>query len=106
MGSEGDCEEEDLLLEDAALKVWNKRAPHPFNAVYIGRPSKWGNPWEIGVHGTRAHVIALYRDYILNRPKLLAAVKKELVGKDLLCFCSPNSCHGDFLLQLANEVVE
>ena len=29
--------------------------------VYIGRPSKWGNPFVIGRDGARADVIAKYR---------------------------------------------
>ena len=83
-------------------KVLNKyRDTIPPDAIYIGRPSKWGNPYVIGRDGSRALVIARYRDYILKSP-LLGAVLAELAGKDLVCFCSPKPCHGDVLLEIAN----
>jgi hypothetical protein len=67
--------------------------------VYIGRPSKWGNPYIIGKDGTRQEVIEKYRDYILTRPNLLASLP-ELEGKILGCWCSPKPCHGEVLLEL------
>ena len=68
--------------------------------IYIGRPSKWGNPFEIGKDGSREEVIAKYRDYIMLKPELLAALP-ELKGKVLGCWCSPLACHGDVLAELA-----
>ena len=69
--------------------------------LYIGRPSKWGNPYVIGRDGSRELVVARYRDYILKSP-LLGAVLAELRGKDLICCCAPKPCHGDVLLEIAN----
>lgn len=74
----------------------------PSDAVYIGRTTKWGNPFKIGVDGDRSWVIKLYRDYLLSNPQLITAVKNELRGKDLICHCSPEACHGDVLLEVAN----
>ena len=73
--------------------------------VYVGRPSKWGNPFAIGRDGTRDQVIAKYRNYILNSPQLLAQLG-ELKGKTLGCWCSPKACHGDVLAELANTPPE
>ena len=73
------------------------------DAVYIGRPSKWGNPFIIGPDGDRTDVIEQYYAYIMDTPKLYDAAKKELRGKDLVCFCAPRACHGDVLLLIANE---
>ncbi len=70
--------------------------------VYIGRPSKWGNPFRSGVDGTRAEVIAKYRKYLLDSPELLEQLP-ELEGKVLACWCSPKPCHGDVLLELLAE---
>lgn len=70
--------------------------------VYIGRPSKWGNPFLIGRDGDRALVIARYRDYIRNRPDLLKDLG-ELEGKVLGCWCKPSACHGDVLVELLSE---
>lgn len=77
--------------------------------VYIGRPSKWGNKFEIGrphpVHGhgmTREEVIALYKHWILGRPDLLRALP-GLRDKVLGCWCAPKACHGDVLIDLAGR---
>jgi hypothetical protein len=71
--------------------------------VYIGRPSTWGNPFEIGVHGTRDGVIEKYRRHMLRRlaeePGLRRQLE-ELRGKRLACWCAPLPCHGDVLLEL------
>lgn len=72
-------------------------------AVYVGRPSKWGNPFLIGRDGDRAEVIQSFRAYIDNRPDLVQAAQRELRGKDLVCWCSPLPCHADVLLEIANS---
>lgn len=83
-------------------RVLNKRVSGvPAGAVYIGRPSKWGNPFVIGRDGSREDVIAKYREYVLGNKALMAALH-ELRGKDLVCWCAPCACHGDVLLELAN----
>jgi hypothetical protein len=68
--------------------------------VFIARPSKWGNPFIIGVHGSRLDVIKKYQSWIFTQPKLLADLW-ELKGKKLGCHCTPALCHGHFLAQLA-----
>lgn len=73
-----------------------------YHDVYIGRPSKWGNPFVMGRDGTREEVIEKYRQLLLSNPKLLEEVK-ELKGKILGCWCSPKKCHGDVLADLANR---
>lgn len=75
-----------------------KRAKHD---VYIGRPSKWGNPFEIGKDGDRETVIRKYREWVVTQPHLIAALP-ELRGKVLGCWCAPQACHGDVLVSLAN----
>jgi len=67
-----------------------------------GRPGKFGNPFKIGVDGSRERVIILYRAWLLSQPLLAAKVKKELCNKILGCWCAPLSCHGDVLLEIAN----
>jgi len=71
--------------------------------VYIGRPSKWGNPHVIGRDGTREEVIARYENYILGRPDLLHDLS-ELKDKRLGCYCSPLPCHGDVLARLVETM--
>lgn len=85
-------------------KVWNKRDPKcPKDAVYIGRPSKWGNPFVIGKDGDRDEVIRQYELMLRFTAHLMQQARKELRGKDLKCWCAPLPCHGDVLLRIANE---
>jgi len=73
--------------------------------VYIGRGSKWGNPFVIGKDGDRAEVIEQYKRWLLGiitipdrvRPTTKEA-DQELLGKVLGCHCSPEACHGDVLV--------
>lgn len=74
--------------------------------ISIGRPSKWGNPYshldntlaEFKV-GSRLEAINKYRTWILSQPQLLADLH-ELKGKTLGCWCKPQACHGDVLIEL------
>ena len=72
--------------------------------VYIGRPSKWGNPFVLGKDGNREEVIEKYKAWIEAQPTLLEAARKELKGKTLGCWCSPRLCHGDVLIDIANDI--
>lgn len=83
------------------MTVLNKRISSA--GVYIGRPSKWGNPFVIGRDGSRADVVRKFEEYLQSRPDLIEAAKRELRGKDLVCFCAPLACHGDILSRIANE---
>ncbi len=72
----------------------------PFD-VYVGRPTKWGNPFIIGKDGTRDEVIAKYRKWLESSPILMASLP-ELRGKVLACWCAPLACHADVLVELSN----
>jgi hypothetical protein len=76
-----------------------KRAPYD---IYIGRPSQWGNPYHLGVDGTRKEVIQKFRDYAQQKYGGTDYVVRMLRGKVLGCWCSPLACHGDVLAELAN----
>lgn len=85
-------------------KVYNKHHKDaPPGAVYIGRGSKWGNECVIGVDGDRNDVCDSYEETKGRDKGFIAMVKAELKGQDLVCFCKPARCHGDFLLKVANE---
>jgi len=71
--------------------------------VYIGRPSKWGNPFVIGKDGNRLDVCKKFEEWILTQPKMMAEAKKELAGKRIACFCAPLQCHGETLARIANS---
>jgi len=87
-------------------KVLNKRVHGvPPGAVYIGRPSIWGNPFVIGKDGSRDDVIAKFEAYVRRRPDLMKQLH-NLAGKDVVCWCAPARCHGDVLVRLANQQAE
>ena len=70
--------------------------------VYIGRPSKWGNPFKLDDEDQRDDVIELYRNYILKNEELMSQIE-ELRGKNLVCYCTPKRCHGDVLMDILNN---
>jgi len=71
--------------------------------VYIGRPSKYGNPFKIGRDGSRAEVIQKYRIWLASRPELVEDMRKNLKGKVLGCWCKPEACHGDVILEVISD---
>lgn len=75
--------------------------PQP-DDVYIGRPSKWGNPFVLSRESERAEVLARYEEWLKTQPVLMEAARRELRGKRLVCWCHPKPCHGDVLARIAN----
>lgn len=91
------------LIENPPPRVWNRRDPNcPEDAVYVGRPSKWGNPFVVGPDGTRDEVIHQYEVMLQFTAHLMREAKRELRGKHLVCWCAPLPCHADILLRIAN----
>lgn len=80
----------------------------PIDAVYVGRPTPFGNPHPVGracpichVWHTRDEAIALY--CLELSPDVEARARRELRGRDVWCWCPAHRpCHGDFLLTVAN----
>jgi hypothetical protein len=82
--------------------------------VYIGRnmahyvpgavQSKWANPFPVKKYG-REGCLEEYRKYILASPELLEDLP-SLKGKTLGCWCHPEACHGDILIELINQLEE
>ena len=70
--------------------------------IYIGRPSKWGNPYMLGRDGTREEVIQKYREWLMQQPDLLSDLL-QLKGKTLGCWCKPQACHGDIIVELIDN---
>ena len=82
------------------MRVHNKyHNTAPSDAVYIGRGSPWGNPFIIGKHGDRDEVCDRFEKEILPTLDIT-----PLIGKDLICFCSPKRCHGDSILLKCESV--
>lgn len=80
--------------------------------IYIGRPSKWGNPYshKLGkyididhVCSSRQEAIEKYKEYFLNNNYLISCLE-ELKGKTLGCWCKQKKCHGDFLAEIVDKL--
>jgi hypothetical protein len=74
--------------------------------VYIGRPSKWGNPFSIGIDGTRDEVMSKCEAYLMspNQRHLIDSLP-ELIDKTLGCWCKPKACHGDILKRMVEDEI-
>ena len=85
------------------MRVLNKRRdPIPPGAVYIGRGSKWGNPFKLTTEADRPRVIARYREHLAEQVRAGTVTMdelRELKDRPLVCFCKPKPCHGDVLAQ-------
>lgn len=74
----------------------------PPGVVYVGRPTRWGNPWRVEDLGA-VEAVARYRADLLADPDRVAVVRRELRGRDLVCWCRLDAfCHADVLLAVAN----
>jgi hypothetical protein len=84
----------------------------PAGAVYVGRPTRFGNPFPADYFG-RERAVTLYRQWLAGgdhlgyanagqrRRRILDGLP-ELAGRDLACWCPPGeACHADVLLELA-----
>lgn len=85
-------------------RVYNKyHKDAPPDAVYIGRPSRWGNQFPITENCSREQSIALFEKYVEDNPWFQREIELHLRGKNLLCFCKPKACHGDVYIRIANK---
>lgn len=117
------------------LRIQRKRRPKGFrlppDAVVVTRPTKWGNPFSVGIWG-RELALRLFRNAVMGTwgdsavkhlPKELrdtafnlhlefrnlfendpiGAARRELRGKELACYCSDaDTCHADVWAEVAN----
>ena len=102
-----------LRIQRKRTKGWRM----PEGAVYVGRPSKWGNPMSVNlaVGRTLDDVMKFFRAYaekfIANYrpncdPQYRGLNIEELRGKQLACWCPLDKpCHADILAELANRDV-
>lgn len=101
------------------VRNWSKTAERKDVEVYVGRKSsavpgtllgadgRYGNPYVVGVHGTREEVIEKYRSMLYaDTPfakSLRKNIKNNLRGKVLACWCAPLQCHAGVIAELANS---
>lgn len=87
----------------------------PDGTAYVGRPTRWGNPWRVGERDPEhpdnpdyprmdaARVTELYAQWINHGPDDEVPDLTPLIGRDLACWCPlDRPCHADVLLRFAN----
>jgi len=80
----------------------------PWRPYFLKKKSIWANPYAKQLHGekiTREECLRLYREYVLSKPELVEKLP-GLRGTTLACWCAPERCHGDVLLELAWQAAE
>jgi len=92
------------VIDTGITKVANVDKGEKYD-VYIGRGSKWGNPYAIGFDGDRDEVIHKYKyDFERGFLKFSKDDVLELKGKTLGCHCKPAACHGDVIAEYLNAL--
>tara|TARA_Y100000310_G_scaffold246639_1_gene252026 strand:- start:12714 stop:13001 length:288 start_codon:yes stop_codon:yes gene_type:complete len=84
-------------IQRRRVKGWSA----PDDAVFVGRPSKWGNRF------TGPAAVLEYESWLVHtsagRRHMHDAIR-ELRGKPLMCWCSlDKKCHADILLKVVNR---
>lgn len=89
------------------FRIANYLSPNSLNGKRVTRPSRWGNPFRIGVEaGDAAEAVAMFREHLKDQPDLVAKAQRELRGFDLGCTCPLDQpCHADVWLELVNDQV-
>jgi len=73
----------------------------PENAKSVARPSRWGNPFK--VEDNHQGAVDQFTKWVEQQGDLMQAIRSELRGHDLACYCKPEQpCHADVLLRIAN----
>jgi Domain of unknown function (DUF4326) len=92
-------------IQRSRAKGWKM----PANAIYVGRPTVWGNPYVVGsqlMNGetlTAEKAVALYEQHLADNFSE-RDIRHCLHGKDLACWCALDEpCHADVLLRIANS---
>lgn len=90
------------------IRVQRKRTKGwkmPANTVYVGRPTKYGNPYQVSSNATDEFIKKQIDKYEQSMGMMLKQdAIKELKGKNLACFCPLDKpCHADVILKIANQ---
>lgn len=94
------------------IHVYGPKCDLVKDVIYCGRrnylggwqldQSIWANPFKVKEFGTNEDACSKYEEYLRNNKKLLDELPK-LVGKNLACWCYPNSCHTEIILKMMKE---
>jgi len=88
------------LIEN--MRTW-PRGMKAADAVRVDRGTRWGNPFILGTDGDRNRVCDLFRAYAAWRLTIQPDWLAPLKDRDLACWCAPERCHAETLMELANQ---
>lgn len=78
--------------------------PNIANAVYVGRPSKWGNPYRRSEFSEPGGAVDAFRLLMETEEENIRMIQSELRGRILSCWCPLDKpCHADVLAEIANR---
>jgi hypothetical protein len=80
-------------------------SPNGLPIVCVTRPGPWANPFKVSLRYDAEKCVELFERHISSTlgADLYIAVRRELRGKNLACWCKPGDpCHADVLLEIAN----
>jgi hypothetical protein len=87
------------------FKIANYLDPKPPSGKRVTRPSRWGNPFRVGIEADTAQdAVVMFRDHLQRHPALVELAQRELRGFDLGCTCPLDQpCHADVWLEVVNS---
>lgn len=104
-------------IQRRRVKGWRM----PEGAIYVGRGTRWGNPFIVGqmvvppinryqpmpVYVRDAeHAVKLFRAWFLGAAVRCSDVVPILGGHDLACWCALDApCHADVLLEICQRAL-
>lgn len=95
------------MAEQNTIEVLNRRdfpGKLPPNTILVDRKTMWGNPFHVGIDGTRDDVCDLYERWLPQQAELMAKIG-TLAGRHLMCHCAPERCHALTLRRFANPAL-
>jgi hypothetical protein len=77
----------------------------PLNAIYVGRPTKWGNPFQLDKETQREVAISAYEGWLRQKLRRDRHFLDPLKGKDLACWCPLDKpCHADVIIKILEAI--
>ena len=92
-------------MTEQRFHMANFLAPNPPSGKRVTRPSRWGNPFRVGIEAATAiEAVAMFRDHLQQHPALVELAQRELRGFHLGCTCPLDQpCHADVWLEVVNQ---
>jgi alkylated DNA repair dioxygenase AlkB len=92
-----------IRLKNLKVESWDKNNT---NFFYIGRKNSWmgleeslfHNPFILKSEYDRDKILSKYREYVFSSEEVIKNLP-SLINKDLWCYCSPKTCHGEVLVE-------